>query len=195
MYWNNFFNVILTLVLSQYGRNTIEGLHVTSYQAKFASSHTCDRHVGFLFARDGIGKHNCYFLFSSYHITYLQHKDKKNTTHNRLKFQILPWSKSKVRAVFRFVLLCCCFSPYSAVQKGNQEMLQNRALIGTYYAVQTLYLVSALLVLFCMARARSPKNASSLSLFNNLIYLPIIHVSSYPWSARPDHTLVEIISL
>ena len=25
----------------------IEGFHVTSYQANFASRHTCDRHVGF----------------------------------------------------------------------------------------------------------------------------------------------------
>ena len=42
---------------------------MTSYQAKFASYHTCDRSVGFLLAWNSIGKHNKmsrYFLFSSY---------------------------------------------------------------------------------------------------------------------------------
>ena len=31
---------------------------MTSYQANFASHHTKDRHVGFLLAWHGIGKHN-----------------------------------------------------------------------------------------------------------------------------------------
>ena len=47
---------------------TIEGFYVTSYQANFASHYTNDRHVGFLSAWNGIGKHNkmsFYFLFSS----------------------------------------------------------------------------------------------------------------------------------
>ena len=47
----------------------IEGFHVTSYQANFASPHTHNRHVGFLLAWHGIGKYNTmfrYFLFSSY---------------------------------------------------------------------------------------------------------------------------------
>ena len=40
-----------------------------SYQANFASSHTCDRHVGFLLPCDGTGKNNKIihsFLSSSY---------------------------------------------------------------------------------------------------------------------------------
>ena len=36
---------------------TIEGFHVTSYQANFASHRTFDRHVGFLRPWRGIGKH------------------------------------------------------------------------------------------------------------------------------------------
>ena len=32
---------------------SIEGFHVTSYQANFASHHTRDRHVGFLLAWNG----------------------------------------------------------------------------------------------------------------------------------------------
>ena len=36
----------------------IEGFHVTSYQANFASDHTRDRYVGFLFTRSCIGKYN-----------------------------------------------------------------------------------------------------------------------------------------
>ena len=48
----------------------IEGFHVTSYQANFASHHTRDRHVGFLFTWSAIGKYykmSQNFLFSSYH--------------------------------------------------------------------------------------------------------------------------------
>ena len=36
----------------------IEGFYVTSYQANFASHHSRDRHVSFLLAYYGIGKHN-----------------------------------------------------------------------------------------------------------------------------------------
>ena len=112
---------------------TKEGFYVKLYQANFTSYHTRDRHVGFLFARDGIGKYNKMshnFLFSSYHNTKLQLRDKNISTHNRLKFQILPWSESKVQAFF--------FSPYRAAQKGNQEMLQNRERILANRVVQTL---------------------------------------------------------
>ena len=38
--------------------DTIEGFHVMSYQANFASHHTHDRHVGFPLAWQAIGKHN-----------------------------------------------------------------------------------------------------------------------------------------
>ena len=57
----------------------IEGFHVMSYRANFASHHTRDSHVGFLCTRSGIGKYNKmsrYFLFSSYHNTKLQLSDK-----------------------------------------------------------------------------------------------------------------------
>ena len=41
----------------------IQGFHVTPYQASFASHHTCDHHVGFLFTPDGIGKNNNMFQY------------------------------------------------------------------------------------------------------------------------------------
>ena len=56
----------------------VEGFHVTSYQANFATHDTRDHHVGFLTARDSIRKHNKifhYFLLSSYHIAKLQLSD------------------------------------------------------------------------------------------------------------------------
>ena len=61
----------------------IEGFHVTSYQVNFASHHTRDRHVGFLFTQSSIGKYNKishYCLFRSYHNTKLQLSD-KNIAH------------------------------------------------------------------------------------------------------------------
>ena len=133
IYWPQF-TCIMGYIQKLY--HPIEGFHVTSYQANFASHHTRNRHVGFLFAGDGIGKHNKmfrYFLFSSYHITKLQLSDKNISTHNWLKIQILPWSKSKSSSVFFF------FSPYGAAQKGNQEMLQNHAHVGAFCVVQSLY--------------------------------------------------------
>ena len=66
----------------------IEGFHVTSYQAKFESHHTCDRHVGFLFAWSSIGKHNkmsCSILFSLRHNTKIQLSKKNIRTHIWLK--------------------------------------------------------------------------------------------------------------
>ena len=60
-------------------RVQIESFHLTSYQANFASHHTRDRHIGFLFTKSGIGKYNrmaCYFLFSSYHNVKFQLNDK-----------------------------------------------------------------------------------------------------------------------
>ena len=55
-----------------------------SYQAKFASHQTRDRHVGFFFPQSGIGKHNKMthnFPFSSYYNTKLQLYDQKICTH------------------------------------------------------------------------------------------------------------------
>ena len=68
---------------------TIEGFHVMSYQANFASHQTRDRHVGFLLAWQGLGKHNKisrYFLLSSYHNTKLQQSDKNISIHTRCKW-------------------------------------------------------------------------------------------------------------
>ena len=96
---------------------------MTSYQANFASRHTRHRHVGFLFTCERIGKSNKmfhYFLFSSYHITKLQPSDKNINTHTQMKFQILPWNKSKVLAFFVIFSIPRCAT-------GNQGILQNRA--------------------------------------------------------------------
>ena len=41
-----------------------------------------------------------YFLFTSYHINELQPSDKNISTHTQMKFQSLPWSKSKVEVLF-----------------------------------------------------------------------------------------------
>ena len=88
--------------------------------SQFASHHTRARKVSFLFARDGIGKHNIMFrflLFSSYHNT-LHLSDKNIRTHTWLKFQILSWRKSSgsssfffcfVLFLFCFVLFCFCY--------------------------------------------------------------------------------------
>ena len=53
------------------------------------------------------------------------------STHTRIKFQILPWSKSKVPTNFFFSLPRCA--------KGNQEILKNSARVSAYHVVQTLY--------------------------------------------------------
>ena len=64
--------------------------HVTSYQANFASHHTCDRHVGFLLAWCSIGKYNrmsSYCLFSPTTIPCkLQQSDKNISAHTWWKF-------------------------------------------------------------------------------------------------------------
>ena len=73
------------------GYSAVEGFHVTSFQADFASHHTCDRHVGFLFARYCKTQQNAPFLlFSSFDIIKYQLSDKNIRTHTRLKFQIPP---------------------------------------------------------------------------------------------------------
>ena len=81
-------------------------MHITmSYQANFASHHTYDRHVGFIFARNGIGKYNklsCYFLLSSCHNTKLQLRDKNITTHIRLN--------PDMKQITRNSVFCCFFS-------------------------------------------------------------------------------------
>ena len=77
----------------EYCNVCIGGFHVTSCQANFASHHTHNRHVGFLFMCEGIGKSNKMFhnfSFSSFHITKSQPNDKNISTHTRMKFQIFP---------------------------------------------------------------------------------------------------------
>ena len=82
-----------------------EGFHVTSYQTNFASHHTRNLHVGFLFTWSGIGKYKkmsrC-FLFSSYHYTKLQLSDKNISTRTRVEILILLWSKSKFKRFWLF---------------------------------------------------------------------------------------------
>ena len=108
--------------------------HLMLYQANFASHHTRDSHVDFLFASDGIGKRNKmfhYFLFNSYHIIRLQPNDKNISTNTWLKFQILS-SSQKFK---RFLLL----SSKPLYTKGNQEMLQNYLCVSENRIIQTLY--------------------------------------------------------
>ena len=105
---------------------------MTLYQPNFASHHTHDRHVGFLFTFDGIGKGNKmfhYFLFISCHIIKLQPSDKNISTHTRMNFQILPWSKSKVQAVFNVFLLTalCKRKPSDFEKLCARECLPRRA--------------------------------------------------------------------
>ena len=50
--------IVLVEVRAASCKHSIEGFHVTLYLANFTSHHTCDRHVGFLFTRSGIGKYN-----------------------------------------------------------------------------------------------------------------------------------------
>ena len=76
---------------------------MTSYQANFPSHHTRDRHVGFPFAWEGVGKSNKIFhnfLFTSYHITKLQMSGKNITIHTWWKLQIIPWCKPQAFVVF-----------------------------------------------------------------------------------------------
>ena len=68
---------------------SIEGFHVTSYQANFACHLTRNRHVGFLSPQSGIGKYNQMsqnFLFSSYDKTKLQPSDNNISAHTQVKF-------------------------------------------------------------------------------------------------------------
>ena len=93
---------------------------------------SCDRHVGFPFTCEGIGKSNkmfYYFLFSSYHITKLQPSDKNINTHTRVKFQILPYSKSKVLAFFVIFLhtVLCKRKPRDFEKSCARTCVQRRA--------------------------------------------------------------------
>ena len=99
---------------------------MTSYQANFAS-HTRDRHVGFQFTSEGIGKSDKmyhYFLFSSYHNTKLQPSDKNINTHTRMK-------------ISNPSMLLIENSPFRTVHKETREFWK---IMRAYRVVQTLYL-------------------------------------------------------
>ena len=108
------------------------GFHVTSYQANFASHHTRNRHIGFLFTCKGIEKSNKtyhYYLLSSYHITKLQPSDKNINTHLH-EISNPCMNKSKVLLLFFSIPRCA---------NGNQDILKNRARESAYHFVQALY--------------------------------------------------------
>ena len=71
-------------------KQTTEGFHVTLYQAKFASHHTRDRHVGVLIPQSGLeNTRKCPRTFHFYHNTKLQLSDNNISTHAWLEFKIL----------------------------------------------------------------------------------------------------------
>ena len=119
----------------------IESFHVTSYEANFASHHTCDCHVGFLLAWRGIGKHN-----KMPHYFYLVHTTISNynrvtkiSTHTPVgNFKSFCEVNQKFKHFF-FLFFVFCFSFIPRHTKGNQTARQNRARIGAYRIVQTLY--------------------------------------------------------
>ena len=64
------FIAVLRLTFARCQSFTIERFHVTSNQANFASHHTCDHHVGFLFARKVLeNTTKCSVMFYLVHTT------------------------------------------------------------------------------------------------------------------------------
>ena len=106
----------------------IEGFHVTSYHANFASHPT----RWFPFAWPGIGKYNKmsrYSFYSLYHFTKSRPSDKNIETHTRLKIQILLWSKSKEKAgfdVFFFIPRHTGRKPRSGAKSWAHRCVQRR---------------------------------------------------------------------
>ena len=99
-------------------------------KVNFASHHTRNHNVCFLFAQDGIVKHNkilCYFI--SYHNIKLELSDKDISTHTLSLLLKIISNSSNVFCCFFFFVLFCYFSPNRSVQRGKQEMLQNHARI------------------------------------------------------------------
>ena len=98
---------------------------MTSYHGNFASHHTCDHHVGFLFAWPSIEKHNKMFwnfylgqtMITNYnYATKILHLKKIFENIDSLN----PGMK-KIRSDSVF----CWFSVYRTVQNGNQGAWQN----------------------------------------------------------------------
>ena len=119
----------------------IESFHVTSYEANFASHHTCDCHVGFLLAWRGIGKHN-----KMPHYFYLVHTTISN--YNRVtkisahtpvgNFKSFCEVNQKFKHFcFFFVFLFFLYTtPYKRKPNGKAKSC---AYICAYHIVQTLY--------------------------------------------------------
>ena len=108
---------------------------MTSYQTNFAIYHTCDPHVGFLLAWNGIGKHNNMSHYLGLHTTIPNYNRVTRISAHTLggKFE----SFCEVNQKFQH--FCSFFSSISCHTKGNQAAGQNRACIGVYGIVQTLY--------------------------------------------------------
>ena len=74
--------------------------------------------LGFLSTQSGFAKYNKMpqnFSSNSYHNTKLQLSDKNIWTHTRVKFKIMLWSKSKIRAFF------VGFFPHTALYKKETK--------------------------------------------------------------------------
>ena len=88
---------------------------MTSYQANFASHPTPDRHVGFLLhGRVYQDTTKCLVAFYLLHITMPNYDRVSIIPKHSVEMSNLAikWIKSNSRF--------CCFSPYRAIQKGNQ---------------------------------------------------------------------------
>ena len=116
---------------------SIEGFHVMSYQANFASHHTRDCHVGFLCTRRyllvNMTKCPITFLFSLYRNIKLQLSD------NNIGLCAHCWNYRSFNEVNQRFKRFCCFSLYHTIQKGKQGSWQNCAHKGAHCLMQTLY--------------------------------------------------------
>ena len=140
---------------------------MTSYQANFASHHTRDRHVGFLLALHGIGKHNKmsrYFLLSSYHISKLYRYGKNIRTHTGNFISFCEVNQKFMRFFF-FFSLCC------TIQKENLAAEQNCVRIVAYRIMQTLYCAP----LSRTAQLQSPRDLS----FNPETRMKAVYICLY----------------
>ena len=94
---------------------------MTSYQADFASHRTFDRHVGFLFAWCGIGKHKKMtrnYQLNSYHNTKITSSEKNKSTYSRLKLNFCHEGIQKKKGSLVF-----CFPQYHAVRTYTRTIL------------------------------------------------------------------------
>ena len=115
------FNSIMTTAWIVYlpkSMSTIEGSHVTSYQANFARRHTCHCHADFLSTWHGIGKKQtkCFVTFYLVHITLLNYNGVTGISAHTLcwNFKSLHEGNPKFKHFY-------CFSPHTAVQKETKR--------------------------------------------------------------------------